>query len=141
MFWAQSDLNGVWKIVEASGHNAEEGDWKWENIQPSLYIFYEGYYSEMYIPGNKARPLMPDDATPSNITEEQMRSIITQLRTNSGTYELNDSVITLKPIVAMWPNFMEGGSASWAVKLEGNAMHYSNEGDGWNWSMKLERLK
>ena len=141
LVWAQSDLNGAWEIVEASGHNAQ-GDWKLENVQPSLYIFMDGYYSIAQVNGNEARPLMPEGTTWDTMTEEQLSSVCSAavFSANSGTYEVDGSSLTTKPMVAKWPNFMEGGSASHTYLVENDMLTLAQEGDGWNSTIELRRL-
>jgi len=139
---AQSDLNGAWSIVEMSGHNAE-GDWESNPVQPSLYIFMDGYYSIMLVSGSEARPLMAEDATRASITDEEMRSIFMQFIANSGTYEVSGSTVTTKPMVALWPNFMEGGSSQFQYVIDDGMLVLSDEDEdqGWWWTAKLERLR
>ncbi len=137
--WAQSDLNGVWEIVEAFGHNTE-GDWTWDNVQPSLYLFQDGYYSITYVAGNEARPLMADDATREELTAEQAASVWIPYVSNAGTYEVSESTLTTKPMVSLWPNFMEGGSATYTYSMEKDMLTLSREGDGWTWTGKLRRI-
>ena len=140
--WAQSDLNGVWEIVEAFGHNAE-GDWNVENVQPSLFIFMDGYYSIALVRGNEPRPLMPEGTTWDTMTEDQLRSVCSgdYFSANSGIYEVSESSLTTRPMVAKWPNFMEGGSATYTFRLDGDMLTLSREGEGWNWTNKLRRLR
>jgi hypothetical protein len=139
---AQAELNGAWALVEVSGHGAE-GDWEWDPVQPSLYIFMDGYYSIMLVSGSEARPLMPDDANRESITDEQMRSIFMTFIANSGTYEISGDVLATKPMVALWPNFMEGGSDAVTFRIESGMLifSYENEDEGWWWTAKLERLR
>jgi len=139
---AQSELNGVWSIAEVSGHNAE-GDWEWNPVQPSLYIFMDGYYSMAQVNGSEPRPLMPDGTTWDNMTEDQLRSVCSTavFSANSGTYEVSGSSLTTRPMVAKWPNFMEGGSASYTYSMETDMLTLVREGDGWSWKVTLRRLR
>jgi len=137
---AQTKLNGAWSVVETSGHTAA-GDWESDPVQPSLFIFMDGYYSVMYVSGSEARPLMADDATRENITEEQVRSVFMSFVANSGTYEISGSTVTTKPMVALWPNFMEGGSREYQHAIENGMLVLTAEGEGWRWTAKLRRLR
>lgn len=139
---AQTELNGAWTYVEVSGHDSE-GDWQWKPVQPSLYIFLDGYYSIMYVRGSEARPLMAEEANRETITDEQMRSIFMPFVANSGTYEISGSTLTTRPMVALWPNFMEGGSLVFQYEIkEGMLMlrRQSLDEPGW-WAAKLKRLR
>ena len=135
-----AELNGAWKMAEASGYTAE-GEWESNPVQPGLYIFQDGYYSIMYVRGSEARPLMAEDATRVSITDEQMRSIFMPFVANSGTYEVDGSTLVTKPMVALWPNFMEGGEATYTYGVEGNDLHLSAKGEDWEWKIRLERLR
>ncbi len=137
---AQTELNGAWQGVDVWGRNTD-GDWKLENVQPSLYLFLDGYYSIMYVAGDEPRPLMPDTATRSTITEEQMRSIFMTFVANSGTYEVDGSAVTTKPMVALWPNFMEGGSETFTYRIENDALFLTSSGEGWEFTVELRRLE
>ncbi|MDR8389582.1 lipocalin-like domain-containing protein [Aliifodinibius sp. S!AR15-10] len=139
--WAQDDLNGAWQATEAWGNNSEDGDWELKDLQPSLYIFLDGYYSIMLVTGEKARPLMKKDATRSSISDEEMRSIFMPFIANSGTYEVKGSSITTKPMVALWPNFMEGESDTFQYRFENDMLVLSDEGEDWNWTAKFKRLE
>jgi len=139
---AQSELNGVWTFVEVSGHNTD-GEWEWNPVQPSLYIFMDGYYSMVQVNGNEPRPLMPDGTTWDNMTEEQFRSVCSTavFSANSGTYEVSGSSLTTKPMVAKWPAFMEGGSASFSFSVKDDVLTLMREGDGWSRKAELQRLR
>jgi len=140
--WAQSDLNGAWEIVEASGHN-DEGDWKWEAVQPSLYIFLDGYYSIALVRGTEPRPLMPEGTHWETMSAEQLRSVCSGrvFSANSGVYEASGSSLIIKPMVAKWPNFMEGGSETYTYSVEGDTLTLSYEGDTWAFGFTLRRLR
>jgi hypothetical protein len=62
---------------------------------------------------------MADDADRGTITDEQIRSIFMPFIANSGTYELDGSKLITRPTVALWPNFMTGGSATYEYKIDG----------------------
>lgn len=139
--WAQSELEGVWQVVEASGTD-DEGDWKAQNIQPSLFIFLDGYYSIAVVHGDEARPLMADDATRDSISPDEVFSIFRPYTSNSGTYEISGSTLTTKPMVALWPNFMEGGSQIYAFAVDGDTLSLSwKNSQGYAFENRLRRLR
>jgi hypothetical protein len=115
---AQNELVGVWQAVERSG-TGPEGEWTDQPVQPSLYIFADGYYSIMFVAGSESRPLLAEDATRDGLTEDQLRSIFMTFVANSGTYEIEGSSLTVRPTVALWPNYMEGGSTIYEYEIEG----------------------
>ena len=61
---------------------------------------------------------------------EQLRSVCSGafFSANSGTYEVSGSSLTTRPMVAKWPNFMDGGSAWSTYRVEGGYLHLSTEG-------------
>ena len=140
---AQDSLQGSWAIVESWGHDEQAGEWRIENVQPSLYIFLDGYYSIALVRGNEPRPLMPEGTTWDAMTEEQLRSVCSGavFSANSGTYEVVGSSLTTKPLVAKWPNLMEGGSASYTFEMEGDELLLSQAGEGFSWNARLRRLR
>jgi hypothetical protein len=115
---AQESLQGAWKVVEMWGHNAREGEWRTENIQPSVFLFMERYYSIAYVSGEERRPLMPDTAFREDLTAEQAAAVWIPYVSNSGTYEATVSEITTSPMVAVWPNFMEGEFAVYTYRID-----------------------
>ncbi len=141
LVWAQSELNGAWERFEVSGHNAD-GDRKLDNVQPSLYLFHDGYYSIMLVRGNEPRPLMPEGTTWDSMTEEQLRSVCSGavFTAHSGTYEVSGSSLTTKPMIAKWPNFMEGASATYTYRVDGEWLYISGERRGGTFTEKLRRL-
>lgn len=96
----------------------------------------------MYVRGNEPRPLMADDANWSTLTEEQMRSIFMPFIANSGTYELDGSKLIIRPIVALDPSFMIGGSATHEYKIDGDTLWLTRMfGSGAKLHYKLIRLE
>jgi hypothetical protein len=140
---AQEWLNGSWVIVESWGENDQSGEWQYENPQPSLFIFLDGYYSIALVRGNEPRPLMPEGATWDNMTEEQLRSVCSGavFSANAGTYEVDGSSLTTKPMVAKWPNLMEGGSNTYVFEMEGDLLRLTSSGDGSIWNARLRRAR
>lgn len=137
---AQSPLHGAWQHDQIWGEN-DEGEWQVENLQPSVYIFLDGHYSIMYVRGEEARPLLPEDASRSTLTEEQMRSAFMPFVANSGTYTIEGSTVTMTPMVALWPNFMESGSASWSFRMQDGALLLSASGESGETNIRMTRLE
>ena len=139
---AQNDLLlGAWKQTEYS-FTSTDTSFTIKSPQPSLHIFGTKYYSFMYVTGNEPRSLMADDANRSTITDEQMRSIFMPFVANSGTYELDGTSLTTRPTVALWPNFMTGGSATYEYKIDGATLLLTRTSDtGTKRQYKLTRLE
>ena len=60
---------------------------------------------------------------------------------NSGTYQVKEGKLETKPIVALWPNFMEGGSATYSYVVEGDALTLSGGDEESSWTVKLARIE
>jgi hypothetical protein len=137
---AHSGLDGAWSITAASGTNAE-GDWSAENLQPSLYLFHGNHYSITRVNGEAPRPLMPEDASRDSLTPEQAASMWKPFTSNAGTYSTEGSTMTMKPMVALWPNFMESGTASYTFSVDGDTLTLGNSGENSSYTITLTRLK
>ena len=138
---AQEPLHGAWQIVETWGHNAQDGEWRTENVQPSVFLFTEGYYSIAYVNGEESRPLMAEDATRQDLTAEQAAAVWIPYTSNSGIYEITPTEITTRPMVAVWPNFMEGESRVYTYRFDGDLLELSSSGEDWSWNARMRRLR
>lgn len=119
----KSPFEGVWKITEAS-FTSPDTSWMYTSPQPSLFIFAKTYYSQIIIDGTEPRPLLPDSINQNTITDETFRKIFFWVRANSGKYELNESKITIRPMVALWPNGMrEGYSEEWEFRISSDTIY------------------
>ncbi len=138
---AQNDLLlGAWKQTEYS-FTSTDTSFTIKSPQPSLHIFGTKYYSFMYVTGNEPRPLM-DDWNRYTLTDEQMRSAFMPFVANSGTYELDGSKLTTRPIVALSPNFMTGGFTTYEYKIDGATLLLTRTSDtGTKRQYKLTRLE
>lgn len=133
-------LQGAWQAVEVWGTDSTSGEWRTTSVQPSVYIFRDGYYSIASVSGDDKRPLMKEGATRGGLTAEEAASIWIRYTSNSGRYELTGDQLTIRPIVALWPNFMEGGSTTYTFTMEGERLHLWTSGEGTSWHARLERL-
>jgi hypothetical protein len=104
-------LEGAWRVSVIS-FTAPDSSYTITNPQPSLYLFAERHYSMMYVPGNEPRPLDVGDAPILGAIDptdaEKVASWDTFIA-NSGTYEVRDSTITFRPMVAKSANLMATG--------------------------------
>jgi len=119
---ARGPLEGAWRVVEVAVVGGPDEGTRTDTLQPSLYIFAKQHYSMMYVDGAAPRPLLPEDATRTSLTEAEVRATFVPFIANSGTYQVNGSTISTNPIVAMWPNFMTGGSATYEYRVEGDSL-------------------
>lgn len=109
-----------------AGSSAEKSDplmgaWTREDRpQPSLYIFTHKHYSIMGVTSEKPR----EDPPVATATAEQLRATyVSGFVANSGTYEVKDGVLTVRPSVAKAPSYMQpGSSASYRYEVKGNTL-------------------
>ena len=122
-----SPLEGVWQVSElriTGGPN--------EGVigapEPSLYIFSGEHYSIAQVNGTGPRPLWPEGATRSDLTPELIQSTFMTYVSNSGRYELRGDTVVTRPVVALSPNFMSGGSNSYLYSREADNLVLSSLG-------------
>jgi hypothetical protein len=130
---AQGNVEGVWKIVEmTSGPNGLTNP----NPQPGLYIFTKSYYSLVAVDSDKPRTDLPAQ----NATDAQKIAAWTPFAANAGTYEIKGNVLTMHPVVAMYPNIMKpGSSVTSELKIEGNALWITTKALGFK--VRLARME
>lgn len=96
---AQADkLIGVWKLIEVQYPVPSMTKTK---PQPSIAIFTKKHFSMTMITGDEPRPVLPKDAT-----EEQLRKALATFTSAAGTYEVEDSILTLNLNVSWASNLM-----------------------------------
>ena len=118
----QETLEGAWKITEES-FESPDASWTDTSPQPSLHIFAKQHYSIMLVPSgpdgrSQPRKLFSDDER----TDAEKIAAFDSFIANSGTYEVSDSSLTTRPIVAKNPNFMSGGSLTYIYQIEGDTL-------------------
>jgi hypothetical protein len=112
---APGGLEGAWQVTETrTSASASTGI----PAQPGLYLFLDRHYSMMYVPGPDARArfvgAQPTDA-------EKIRAYDSFVA-NTGTYELLDSLLITRPMVARSPNFMAGGGDTLVYQINGDTL-------------------
>lgn len=116
-------LEGAWKYVELSTTSPDTSS-TITSPQPSLYIFLKQHYSVMFVPGSEPRELFSGDepVLGSDPTDAEKLAAYDSFIANSGTYELTDSTLTTRPMVAKNPNFMAGGSLTFTYRVEADTL-------------------
>ena len=109
-------LEGAWRIVDAVATGADSSTN--HNPQPSMLIFAKGYYSWIAVTTNTARVLFKA-ATP---TDAERLDAYNSFVANSGTYQIADSTLTIRPVAARMPNFMAGGSEIYHFRTAGDTL-------------------
>ena len=109
----KNPLIGVWKVIETSVIDSE-GESKNLYEHPSLYVFHEEYYCMVMVLGDEAHTEFKDPWSP---TCEEKIAAYDSILVNAGTYELRESVIITRPIIARVPNFV-GGEAYYDLSFK-----------------------
>lgn len=123
----QNPLVGAW-LITATSVTGPAGTSINENPQPGLYIFTDRHFSNMLIPGPERLPFSADR------TDEERLAAYDNLIADAGSYELAESTITVKNIIAKVPNVMppyrstDGLTYRW--HFEGDSLILFLEG-GW----------
>ncbi len=112
-------LEGVWKIAEGKSVDAN-GQTTSTNVQRSLVIFTEGHYSYVYTSGDEAQRKLPVEHW--NQTDAEKINAFNTIIVNTGTYELTESKLVIRPIVAKSEQFV-GGYESCDYRLEGDTLY------------------
>lgn len=117
----RSPEEGAWTLVEVWGQTADGEDWRIaEDLQPSLFLFYDGHYSFAAVTGTEPRPQLPEGARRSTVTPEQGDALWRFYLSNSGAYEVRDSMFVTWPEVALWPPLMaEGSERAYGIDWDG----------------------
>jgi len=94
-------IEGVWRITEivTTGANAATN----ASPQPSLVIFTRGHYSYVNVNGTESRPTYAPAKDPAKLTDAEKIARFEQwnrFAANSGTYEINGTTLSRRPIVA-----------------------------------------
>jgi hypothetical protein len=90
----------VWQVAEVvvTGANAATN----AHPQPGFYIFTKKYYSTNRVTSTEPRPaIQPKD--PNNTMDAEKIALYEELRQftgNAGTYEIQGSTLTIRPLVA-----------------------------------------
>ena len=74
--------------------------------------------------GDAAEPreLWPEETTRADVPEALLRSTFVPFTANAGTYELDDDTLTMRPNVALMPNFMGAGTATATIRIDGDTL-------------------
>jgi hypothetical protein len=110
-------LEGVWETIEVS-LTSPDTSWTNPSPQPSLLIFTQRQYSITAVLGREPRELLSDQPS-----DAERLAAYDAFAAHSGTYELSDSTLTARPIVALDPNFMSGGaSQTYTFRVSGDTL-------------------
>ncbi|MGB7210608.1 MAG: hypothetical protein WBD27_18275 [Pyrinomonadaceae bacterium] len=136
-------IEGVWSLTEITTTGA--GGSTKQMSQPSMYLFTKKHYSIIYVSSDAPRSATADS---SKMTAEELRNVfVDSFIANAGTYELKAGKLTVRPMVAKSPGYMQPGVfTTQSVKIDGNMMTLvsdsSNTGPSTNpTTYKLKRVE
>lgn len=120
---AQADqLIGVWKIIEVKLPANPDRNLEARTItdpQPGLVIFTKRHYSWQEVAPRKPRLDLPRQGG----TDAQLLEVMRRFLSNGGPYEVKESTIILRPMVAKMPYVMAPDfSSSFDFKFAGNEL-------------------
>jgi len=114
----QSELIGVWRVAEVKTVTAD-GESTNTSPLPGLYIFTQGHYSAVWSISDTPRQMYADRWQP---TANEKIAAYDSIVVNAGTYELDQSELITRPIMARVPGF-GGGKAIWKYRIEGGILY------------------
>lgn len=117
---AAGPLEGVWTVVAV---DPTDGSGIIDPAQPGLYILTGSHYSAVYAPGPDPRVKSMTSFTP---TTDEMVAQYETIIVNSGTYEVDGSALTMRPMIAKSPGFV-GGYLSSTFSLSGDTLVLRHE--------------
>ncbi len=115
-----NDLVGVWSLTSV---DPGDGSPLIDPSQPGLYIFKAGYYSAVFAPGTDPRIKSEVSFQP---TPEEMVAQYESIIVNTGTYEIDGSTVTFRPIIAKSPGFV-GGYQTSTFRVDGDTLVLSDD--------------
>jgi ketosteroid isomerase-like protein len=140
---ASDPLQGTWEVTSQANADGTVVD----PAGPGQYIFNEGRYSAAYTIGTSERPRSAESFNPTDAEKlAQYDSIIV----NSGTYTIDGTTVTLRPMIAKSPEFI-GGASTMAFSVDGDTLTLTTQtlasqdgatpGDAIGSSMTLQRVE
>ena len=106
-------IAGAWKVAEIVSPDGQ----KQSNPQPTIYVFTARHYSHVSVTSPKPRP----NYTGPTVTDAQRVEMWQPFTATAGTYEASATQLTIRPMVAKNPGFMEPGRfTTFALRMEGD---------------------
>jgi len=113
---SRGPLEGAWKVAEIVVTGADASSTP--NPQPGLSIFTRTHYSFLWVPGNQPRTLFKAE----DPTNEEKIMAFDSFVGNTGTYEVSGTTLTIRPMVARFPNCMGGAFMRYQFQVDGNTL-------------------
>ena len=123
---SKSSIEGVWSITEVTTTGPEASTNR--SPQPGMYLFTKKHYSIIYVASAAPRAVLTDI---EKATAAELRNVfVDSFIANAGTYELTAGNLTIHPMVAKSPSFMQPGTTgTYSAKISGNTMTLVTAGD------------
>lgn len=115
---AQS-IEGAWRLAEYSSPDGPT-----YTDPPSLMIFADGYYSRVFVRTNDTRQPLNEASTDADRVAAWNPFV-----SNSGTYTISGSTLTLLATVAKMPSTNRTPN-TWEFRIEGNTLRLTGSGEG-----------
>jgi hypothetical protein len=88
--------------------------------RPNLAVFTAKHYSHLQVTSEGPRPIPADMA---KATTEELRAVWGPFSGEAGTYEIGNSTMTMRPIVAKNPAVMTSDAFTiYGIKLQGDTL-------------------
>ena len=137
----QSEIEGVWELAEVYGRD-DEGDWRWDPVQPGLQIFQDGYRIVTVVTGSETRPLLDEGETFATVDKEKLRAMWGPFGAHADTYEVSGSNLTVTSVVHKNPNNMQGSPVTIPFRVDGDVLTIRNENEDGAWrEWRWQRLR
>jgi hypothetical protein len=114
---AANPLVGVWHM-DAITLQRPDGANTNSDPQPGLFIFTRDHYSIAWIPRPDPRPAF---ATPWKPTPEETGQAYGTILFNSGSYEIDEKILTTRPLLSKVPD-LSGGHAVYEYRIENDVL-------------------
>ena len=108
---------GVWKVSKVTYESEGQSSTIYPAL-PGLFIFTERHYNMTWMPGGQLQPDYEDPWHPNDVEKVASYNAIV---TNSGRYDLSESVLTTHVDVAKTPAFV-GGKAVYSCNIQNDKM-------------------
>lgn len=103
---------------------------------PSLYIFAEGHYTAVYVPGAEPRVLGAEISFQP--TAEEMVVQHESIIVNAGTYKVRGSTVTVDPLIVKSPGFVGDLATSEPQINRGHALADNVADRGGVWRLRAQ---
>ncbi len=113
---AQNALQGAWELEEVTTVGGEDPGTS-TDLPPSLYVFTDGYYANMWIPGDGSRPNVG-----LNAGDEGIIAAYNSFFAQSGSYEVYGSTIRFQIWLSKVPAAM-GKAVQAEYRVEGDTLY------------------